>query len=131
MCFLNSLAWVIHLTLNFPVKCIIVCAVHKHGQNWSKNHEYEGISMLCFFASSELLWFIEVFNIASAIFTTCRYYGKRANLKMEGTRIQSMPNFPKNEHFSENMACFVFLLPPVWDMPFCHITDELPFHLPH
>ena len=41
-----------------------------------------------------------------------RDYGKRANLKTEVTRIQSTPNFPKNERFSENLACFVFLLPP-------------------
>ena len=26
--------------------------------------------------------------------------------------------------FSENLACFVVLLPPFWDSPFCHITDE-------
>ena len=43
--------------------------------------------------------------------------------KMEVTRIPSTPNFPKNERFlsphgvknvrfSENLACFVFLLPP-------------------
>ena len=29
--------------------------------------------------------------------------------------------------FTENMACFVFLLPPFWDSPFCLITDELAF----
>ena len=31
----------------------------------------------------------------------------------------------KNLRFSENLACFVFLLLPFWDSPFCHITDEL------
>ena len=29
----------------------------------------------------------------------CRRYGKRANLKTEVTRIQSTPDFPKNERF--------------------------------
>ena len=41
------------------------------------------------------------------------------NLKKEVTRIQSTPNFSKNERF----------LPPdmhpFWDSPFCHITDVL------
>ena len=27
--------------------------------------------------------------------------------------------------FSENLTCFVFLLPPFWDPPFCLITGEL------
>ena len=31
----------------------------------------------------------------------------------------------KNVRFSENLARFVFLLPPFWDSSFCHITDEL------
>ena len=31
----------------------------------------------------------------------------------------------KKVRFSENLACFVFLLPPFWDSPFCHITDEV------
>ena len=31
----------------------------------------------------------------------------------------------KNVRFSENVACFVFWLPPFWNSPFCHITDEL------
>ena len=31
----------------------------------------------------------------------------------------------KNVRFSENLACFVFLLPPFWDSPFYHITDDL------
>ena len=31
----------------------------------------------------------------------------------------------KNVRFSENLACFAFLLPPFWDSPFCHITDDL------
>ena len=31
----------------------------------------------------------------------------------------------RNVRFSENLACFVFLLPPFWDSPFCLITDEL------
>ena len=26
--------------------------------------------------------------------------------------------------FSENFACFAFLLPPFWDLPFCLITNE-------
>ena len=55
--------------------------------------------------------------------------------KTEVKRKQSMPNFPKkrrcayqevrNVRFSENLACFVFLLPPFWDSPFCPITNEL------
>ena len=31
----------------------------------------------------------------------------------------------KNVRFSENVACFVFLLPPFWDSTFSHITDEM------
>ena len=31
----------------------------------------------------------------------------------------------KNVRFSENLACFVFLLPPFSDSPFCHITDDI------
>ena len=27
--------------------------------------------------------------------------------------------------FSENLSCFVFLLPPFWDSPFCLIIDEI------
>ena len=30
----------------------------------------------------------------------------------------------KNVRFSEKLAYFVFLWPPFWDSPFCHITDE-------
>ena len=30
----------------------------------------------------------------------------------------------RNVCFSENLTCFVFLLPPFWDSPFCFITDE-------
>ena len=30
----------------------------------------------------------------------------------------------RNVHFSENLACFVFLKYPFWDSPFCLITDE-------
>ena len=26
--------------------------------------------------------------------------------------------------FSENLACFAFFLPSLWDLPFCLITDE-------
>ena len=50
----------------------------------------------------------------------------RANLKTEASRKQTTSNFPKNDHFlppdthtyvrnvrfSENLLCFVFLLPP-------------------
>ena len=31
----------------------------------------------------------------------------------------------RNVRFSENLACFVFLLPPFWDSPFYFITDKL------
>ena len=31
----------------------------------------------------------------------------------------------RNVLFLENLACFVFLIHPFWDLPFCHITDEL------
>ena len=31
----------------------------------------------------------------------------------------------RNVHFSENLACFVFLKHPFWDSPFCLIADEL------
>ena len=29
--------------------------------------------------------------------------------------------------FLENLACFVFVLPPFWDSPFCLITDKFSF----
>ena len=67
-----------------------------------------------------------------------------ANLKTGAPRKQSMPNFSKNEHslplirtgtcvyqgvknvcFSENLACFVFLKHPFWDLPFWLITNNL------
>ena len=72
-----------------------------------------------------------------------RLYGKSANLKTSVSRKQSTPNFPKNEHFLppdthtcayqgvrnlrflENLACFVFLKHPFWDLSFCLITHEL------
>ena len=31
----------------------------------------------------------------------------------------------RNIHFSENLACFVFLKNPFWDLHFCLITDEI------
>ena len=31
--------------------------------------------------------------------------------------------------FLENLACFVFLLPPFWELPFCFSTDEICFAL--
>ena len=34
-----------------------------------------------------------------------------------------------NLRFSENFLCFVFLLPPFWDLPFCLITDEIVFDI--
>ena len=37
----------------------------------------------------------------------------------------------RNVRFSENLACFTFLLPLFWDSPFCLITDELPHHWLH
>ena len=33
----------------------------------------------------------------------------------------------KNVRFSENLACFVFLKHPFWDLPFCLITDDFAF----
>ena len=63
---------------------------------------------------------------------------------MQGTRKQSVPNFPKSEYFwtpnmhtyvrksgvrnflfSGNLPYFVFLLPPFWDSLFCLITNKL------
>ena len=35
----------------------------------------------------------------------------------------------KKIRFSENLACFVFVLPPFCDSPFCHITDLITFVL--
>ena len=62
---------------------------------------------------------------------------KRTNLKTGVSRKQSTPIFPKNEHFfrlvsficsfSGNMACFVFLKNPLWDLPFCLITDDFTY----
>ena len=31
----------------------------------------------------------------------------------------------KNIHFSENLVSFLFLKHPLWDSPFCFITDDL------
>ena len=31
----------------------------------------------------------------------------------------------RNIHYSENLACFVFLSPSFWDLHFCHITDKI------
>ena len=33
----------------------------------------------------------------------------------------------RNVHFSENLACFVFLKYPFWDSPFCLITDDIKY----
>ena len=70
------------------------------------------------------------------------WQGKRANLKTKVARKKKTPNFPKKKHFlphdtythvsqgvrnnsfSENFECFVFLLPLFWDSPFCLIADE-------
>ena len=35
----------------------------------------------------------------------------------------------RNVHFSENLACFVFLKHPFWDSPFCLTTDVILFFL--
>ena len=47
-----------------------------------------------------------------------------ANLNTEVTRKQSLPNFSENKHFLPPNMCFVFLLPPFWDSPFCLTTYE-------
>ena len=31
----------------------------------------------------------------------------------------------RNTHFAENLPCFVFLLPPSWDSPFCLINHDI------
>ena len=36
----------------------------------------------------------------------------------------------RNDHFSKNLTCFVFLKHPFWDLPFCLITCETEFVLP-
>ena len=33
----------------------------------------------------------------------------------------------RNVRFSENLACFVFLKHPFWDLPFCLIANENKF----
>ena len=33
----------------------------------------------------------------------------------------------RNAHFSENLACFVFLQHPFWNSPFCLIADDIQF----
>ena len=48
-----------------------------------------------------------VFQENKAHQSTCAYQGVR------------------NFHFSENLACFVFLKHPFWDLPFSLITDEV------
>ena len=46
-------------------------------------------------------------NISYPLTRTCAYQGVR------------------NVCFSENLACFVFLKHPFWNLPFCLITDEV------
>ena len=79
-------------------------------------------------------------------FYQCTIVGNKAEgrISKQVTRKQSMSNFPKNDHFiplirirtfayqgvrhfhfSENLACFVFLLLQFWDSPFCLIIDEM------
>ena len=36
-----------------------------------------------------------------------------------------------NVRFPENLACFVFLKHPFWDLPFCLIADEMTYSIPH
>ena len=69
---------------------------------------------------------------------------QKVNLKTEVTRKQSTLSFRKknipyplirtlrcsdqgvrNVRFSENLVCFVFFLPPFWELLFCLITDVL------
>ena len=33
----------------------------------------------------------------------------------------------RNVCFSENLTCFIFMLPPFWDLPFCLITDDISY----
>ena len=35
----------------------------------------------------------------------------------------------RNVHFSENLACFVFLKHSFWDSPFCLIIDDITLYL--
>ena len=37
----------------------------------------------------------------------------------------------KNVHFSENLACFLFLKHPFWDLPFCLINYEIDSQYPN
>ena len=71
--------------------------------------------------------------------TVIRQKGKSRN---GFSRKQSMPNFPKNEHFlpphmytcvyqgvrnvhfSEYLECFILLKHPFWYLPFCPITNN-------
>ena len=57
---------------------------------------------------------------------------KRANLRTRGTKKTKHAKYARicayhevNVHFSENSACFVFLLSPSWDSSFCLKTDKL------
>ena len=56
---------------------------------------------------------------------------QKANLKSQsrGNKKAKHAKFSKkskhNVRFSENLACFAFLLPQFWDSPFCIITDEI------
>ena len=79
-----------------------------------------------------LVWYIRL----QCQVLTCRWYGKRTNLKTGVSKKQSTPSFPKNEHFlppyqgvrnarfSENLACFVILKHPCWDSSFWLISDD-------
>ena len=57
---------------------------------------------------------------------------KRANVRTRGTKKTKHAKYARicayqevNVHFSENSACFVFLLSPSWDSSFCLKTDKL------
>ena len=77
--------------------------------------------------------FIE--NISSVIRQKGEYQ-KGGNKKVKHAKFSEKPTFLKGVwkvRFSENLACFAFLLPRFWDSPFYPTTDNflkshLPFH---
>ena len=78
------------------------------------NISYPLIRTLCIFPHSD--WIGETRSISP--------YSVRMRENTEGA-YQGV----RNVRFSENLACFVFLKHPFWDLPFCLITDKLHFNV--
>ena len=82
-----------------------------------------------FYGNVSFLYFLKISEnqTASNVFKEYRKGSLGRNGLIEefvGTKAKGRYQGVRNVHFSEILACFVFLLPPFWDSPFCLITDE-------